>query len=107
MAERTNEKPTTALTRRVIDTLFAVIRRLQQANISVLFVSHKLNEVLEISEQITNIKLSVEIPPYNYTIPIFMLVILGVISIFQAFQLRRADAKQRFELELPSGVKPE
>lgn len=44
---------------------------------------------------------------YNYTVPIFMLVILGVISIFLALQLKRADAKQRFGLELPSGVKPE
>lgn len=44
---------------------------------------------------------------YNYTVPIFMLVILGVISIFLALQLKRADAKQKFGLELPSGVKPE
>lgn len=44
---------------------------------------------------------------YNYTIPIFMLVILGVISIFLAFQLRKADAKQKFGLEMPSGQKPE
>ena len=44
---------------------------------------------------------------YNYTIPIFMLVILGVVSIFLAFQLKRADAKQKFGLELPSGLKPE
>jgi MFS family permease len=43
---------------------------------------------------------------YNYTIPIFMLVILGVISIFLAFQLKRADEKQKFGLELPSGEKP-
>jgi MFS family permease len=44
---------------------------------------------------------------YNYTIPIFMLVILGIISIFLAFQLKKADAKQKFGLELPSGQKPE
>jgi preprotein translocase subunit YajC len=44
---------------------------------------------------------------YNYTIPIFMLVILGVISIFLAFQLKKADAKQKFGLELPTGEKPE
>jgi MFS family permease len=44
---------------------------------------------------------------YNYTIPIFMLVVLGVISIFLALQLKKADAKQRFGLELPTGEKPE
>ena len=43
---------------------------------------------------------------YDYTVPIFMLVILGVISIFLALQLKRADAKQKFGLELPSGIKP-
>ena len=44
---------------------------------------------------------------YNYTIPIFMLVILGVISIFLAMQLKKADARQKFGLELPTGQKPE
>ena len=43
---------------------------------------------------------------YNYTFH-FMLVILGVVSIFLALQLKKADAKQKFGLELPSGVKPE
>jgi len=57
----------------------------------------------QISEQIGHLRAIGEIPPYNYTWPIFMLVILGVISIFLAFQLRRADAKQGYGLELPFG----
>ncbi len=44
---------------------------------------------------------------YNYTVPIFMLVILGIISIFLAMQLKKADAKQKYGLELPSGETPE
>ena len=44
---------------------------------------------------------------YDYTIPIGMLVVLGFISIFLAFQLRKADAKQKYGLELPSGQTPE
>jgi hypothetical protein len=44
---------------------------------------------------------------YNYTVPIFMLVILGIISIFLALQLKKADARQKFGLELPTGQKPE
>lgn len=44
---------------------------------------------------------------YDYTVPIFMLVILGVVSIFLALQLKKADAKQKFGLELPTGQKPE
>ncbi|MCK4631178.1 MAG: MFS transporter, partial [Bacteroidales bacterium] len=57
----------------------------------------------EISEQIGQMRAVGEIPPYNYLWPIFMLVILGVISIFLAFQLRKADAKQKYGLELPFG----
>lgn len=47
------DEPTTALTRREVDSLFRVIKSLQQKGISILFVSHKLNEVYEIAEKIT------------------------------------------------------
>jgi simple sugar transport system ATP-binding protein len=46
------DEPTSALTEREIRTLFSVIRKLQGRGIAFLFVSHKLNEVLEISETI-------------------------------------------------------
>ncbi len=57
----------------------------------------------EVSEQIDQMRAMGEIPPYNYFWPIFMLVILGVISIFLALQLKKADAKQKYGLELPFG----
>lgn len=57
----------------------------------------------EVSEQIGQMRAIGEIPPYNYFWPIFMLVILGVISIFLSFQLKKADAKQKYGLELPFG----
>jgi MFS family permease len=44
---------------------------------------------------------------YDYTIPIFILVICGVVSIFLASKLKAADKKQGYGLELPSGSKPE
>ena len=45
------DEPTSALTEREIRVLFTVIRKLQERQgIAFLFVSHKLNEVLEISE---------------------------------------------------------
>ncbi len=44
---------------------------------------------------------------YDYTIPVFVLVGCGVISIFLAFKLKQADIKQGYGLELPSGQKPE
>jgi MFS family permease len=40
---------------------------------------------------------------YDYRIPILILVLCGVISIFLAFKLKQADEKQKFGLELPSG----
>jgi MFS family permease len=40
--------------------------------------------------------------PYDYTIPIFVLVICGIIAIFLAFKLKQADKKQGYGLELPS-----
>ena len=58
---------------------------------------------VEISEQINHMRAVGEIPPYNYFWPIFMLVILGVISIFLSLQLKKADAKQKYGLELPFG----
>jgi len=57
----------------------------------------------EIPVRIEALKISGEIPPYNYTVPILMLVFLGVISIFLAYQLKRADKKQGYGLELPAG----
>ncbi len=40
---------------------------------------------------------------YDYRIPILILVLCGVISIFLAFKLKKADERQKFGLELPSG----
>jgi MFS family permease len=40
--------------------------------------------------------------PYDYTIPIFVLVFCGVIAIFLAFKLKQADKRQGYGLEQPS-----
>ncbi len=47
------DEPTSALTREEIDHLFSVILKLKKKGISILFVSHKLSEVFEISEKVT------------------------------------------------------
>lgn len=47
------DEPTTALTRKEVDSLFCVVRDLQKKGISILFVSHKLEEVFEIAEELT------------------------------------------------------
>ena len=46
------DEPTSSLTEREVRALFSIIHKLQQRGIAFLFVSHKLNEVLEISEKI-------------------------------------------------------
>ena len=61
----------------------------------------------KISETIAAMQTTGEINPYNYTFPILMLVVLGVISVFLAYMLKKADKKQGYGLELPSGQKPE
>ena len=47
------DEPTSALTKKEVKALFAVIKSLQARGISILFVSHKLDEVFEISERYT------------------------------------------------------
>ncbi len=46
------DEPTTALTRNEINSLFKIIRDLKGRGISILFVSHKLNEISEISDRV-------------------------------------------------------
>jgi simple sugar transport system ATP-binding protein len=47
------DEPTTALTRKEVNALFQIILDLKAQGIATLFVSHKLNEVFEISERFT------------------------------------------------------
>ena len=46
------DEPTTALTHREVSKLLSVIKTLQRQGIAILFVSHKLDEVLEIAERV-------------------------------------------------------
>ncbi len=50
------DEPTTALTNREVEALFRVILDLKSRGIAILFVSHKLGEVFEISERFTIIR---------------------------------------------------
>lgn len=47
------DEPTTALTKREISRLFEIIENLKANGVTILFVSHKLDEVFEISDSIT------------------------------------------------------
>ena len=58
----------------------------------------------EISELIKLMQSNELLDYYDYKIPILVLVFCGIISIFLAFQLKRADRRQGFGLELPSAA---
>jgi simple sugar transport system ATP-binding protein len=47
------DEPTTALTRREVEALFRVVEQLKERGVALVFVSHKLEEVLQLSERIT------------------------------------------------------
>lgn len=47
------DEPTTALTKNEVKSLFKVVRDLQKKGISVVFVSHKIEEVYEIAERLS------------------------------------------------------
>ena len=59
------DEPTTAITKNEIDRLFSVILDLKKRGISTLFVSHKLSEVLQISDKVTVIRDGKLVGVYN------------------------------------------
>lgn len=64
------DEPTTALTRNEVDRLLDITRTIQRDGVAVLFVSHKMREMLEISERLTvmrNGRVVVEGPTRDFT----------------------------------------
>jgi len=47
------DEPTSALTEHEIKTLFAVIRRLKEKGVSIVYISHRLEELFEIGDRVT------------------------------------------------------
>lgn len=50
------DEPTAALTKKEVDRLLSIVLGLKEKGISVVFISHKLNEVFQISDSITVIR---------------------------------------------------
>jgi len=50
------DEPTAVLTPQEADRLFAVLRRLKEQGKSIIFISHKMREVMEISDRVTILK---------------------------------------------------
>ena len=74
------DEPTSSLTKKEVDALFGVIMNLKKEGISILFVSHKLYEVIEISDVITILrdgKLVGNFDAKNLTIKEFAYLVTG------------------------------
>ncbi|MDQ1463944.1 MAG: galactofuranose transport system ATP-binding protein [Actinomycetota bacterium] len=50
------DEPTSSLERREVETLFRVMRRLRDAGIAVLYVTHRLDELYEICDRVTVVR---------------------------------------------------
>ena len=50
------DEPTSSLDKKEVEVLFGIIRKLKSRGISILFISHKLNEIFEICERLTVFK---------------------------------------------------
>ncbi|MBE6899673.1 MAG: sugar ABC transporter ATP-binding protein [Ruminococcaceae bacterium] len=59
------DEPTSSLTRKEVDVLFAIVRKLKEQGITVIFVSHKTDEILEIADRITVVRDGVKIATYE------------------------------------------
>ncbi len=47
------DEPTTALTKKEVDALLSVVKDLNSKGIATLFISHKLNELIEVADRVT------------------------------------------------------
>lgn len=59
------DEPTSSLTRKEVDGLFTIVRKLKEQGITVIFVSHKIDEILEIADRITVVRDGVKIATYE------------------------------------------
>ena len=47
------DEPTAALSEREVERLFGVIRRLRESDVTVIYISHKLDEIFELGDAVT------------------------------------------------------
>ena len=59
------DEPTASLTRHEVDALLALTLELKRRDISVMFVSHRFDEVLEIAERVTVVRDGVKLGTYD------------------------------------------
>src|SRR6202035_403191 len=95
------DDPTTALTRREVEILLDAVRGLQSKGISILFVSHKLNEVFEIAQRFTVLRDAHWIGTYQrseLTLPKLVMLMTGQEVATEPFRRAAQGAKPLLEV---------
>ena len=93
------DEPTTALTRGEINNLFRIIGHLREKGISIIFISHKLDEITEICDSITILRDGVHIatkPIQGMSIPEIEQLMVGESTVYSK---RSETLQDREELE--------
>lgn len=95
------DEPTTALTRREIDALFRVVLGLVKEGMAVLFVSHKLDEVLEIATRVTVLRDGRKVGDYQAReLDVDRLGELVAGATVQRWERREDDARRKTRLQV-------
>lgn len=96
------DEPTAALSEREVERLFTVVRRLNEAHVTVIYISHKLDEIFELGDNVTVLRDGQHIT----TCPLSQIdgraglieLMIGR-TVFQAYQFR-GTASDQIELEV-------
>jgi ABC-type sugar transport system ATPase subunit len=102
------DEPTTSLTRRETDRLFGVIEGLQSQGIAIIYISHALEDVLRLCDQIVVLRDGKVIssgPRQEYSSQRMITQMVGR-SIEQLFPARRTPPKTEVRLEVANLLQP-
>ena len=96
------DEPTASLTRTEVNQLLRTVHYLKSKNISVVFVSHRLDEVLEISDTVTVIRDGAKVGSYpaNEITPKRLIELMTGVSIEHALKPARNENNDRIILEV-------
>jgi ABC-type sugar transport system ATPase subunit len=91
------DEPTSSLTTKEIDYLFDVLGRLKQSGMSIVFISHRLDEVLRIADRVTVLRNGRLID----TLPKERLTAREVISLIVGREIKELYPKEKVDLGPP------
>lgn len=96
------DEPTASLTKREVDSLLAVVKEMKTRGIATMFVSHKLEEVLQIADRVTVIRDGKQIgtyPAQELDDEKLTYLMTGIKIEYQPFELAAGDARVMLEVE--------